>query len=187
MKIAFMGASGSGKDYLAEYLISNHRYIRLSFSDQLKKLANYIYPWLDIDYPPESKTVPLNKKLSTGEIINATPRDVWLNLNNLRNIEDRIFIRMLSEDISNLCESKTYGNNVIITDIRSTAELLWCKENGFTVVYIERKANNYEKYEIDKCIIENKLIADYEFKNDDVGVSKFKSFFERIMESESQK
>lgn len=44
MKIAFMGRSGSGKDFLANYLISNHDFIRLSFSDQLKKLANYIYP-----------------------------------------------------------------------------------------------------------------------------------------------
>lgn len=52
MKIAFMGISGSGKDFLANYLISNYGFIRLSFSDQLKKLANYIYPWMEKDYPP---------------------------------------------------------------------------------------------------------------------------------------
>ncbi|ECC9547124.1 adenylate kinase, partial [Salmonella enterica subsp. arizonae] len=33
MKIAFMGVSGSGKDFLANYLISDHGFIRLSFSD----------------------------------------------------------------------------------------------------------------------------------------------------------
>lgn len=36
MKIAFMGISGSGKDFLANYLISNYEFVRLSFSDQLK-------------------------------------------------------------------------------------------------------------------------------------------------------
>lgn len=47
MRIAFMGVSGSGKDYLSNYLINNYDFIRLSFSDQLKKLAHHIYPWLE--------------------------------------------------------------------------------------------------------------------------------------------
>ncbi|WP_230486530.1 hypothetical protein [Morganella morganii] len=57
MKIAFMGISGSGKDFLANYLISNYEFFRLSFSDQLKKLATYIYPWMEKDYSPEKKNV----------------------------------------------------------------------------------------------------------------------------------
>lgn len=185
MKIAFMGASGSGKDYIAGYLISNHNYTRFSFSDQLKKLANYIYPWLDIDYPPESKAIPLNKKLSTGEIINATPREVWLHLNCLREIENKIFIRMLSKEIDKFSRSNSYCENVIITDIRSTEELFWCKENRFTIIHIEREDNNYEKYEIDKYILENKELSDYTFKNNYIGIDEFKSFFQRIINSES--
>lgn len=35
MKIAFMGISGSEKDFLANYLIYKHGFTRLSFSDQL--------------------------------------------------------------------------------------------------------------------------------------------------------
>lgn len=187
MKIAFMGASGSGKDYLASYLITNHRYTRLSFSDQLKKLAILVYPWLEPDYPPEKKSIPLNKVLSTGEMIKATPRDVWINLNSLRKIESKIFIRMLSEEVKELCEKDCYCENVIITDIRSTDELIWCKDNGFIIIYIERKNNSYEIYDIDKYVLENKSKADYEFKNNYTGISEFKSFFERVMHSESQK
>ncbi|EKF9085103.1 adenylate kinase, partial [Vibrio cholerae] len=104
MKIAFMGVSGSGKDFLARYLIDEHNFIRLSFSDQLKKLANHIYPWMEKDYSPEEKTLPINITLSTGESIKNTPRDIWLHLNKLREIEDRIFIRMLSEELTNLEE-----------------------------------------------------------------------------------
>lgn len=187
MKIAFMGTSGSGKDYLASYLISNHQYTRLSFSDQLKKLAVQIYPWMEIDYPPEQKTIPLNTTLSTGEIIKFTPRDVWLNLNSLRNIESKIFIRMLSEEINELLERDKYSGNVIITDIRSTDELIWCKKNEFIIVYIERESNNYEKYEIDKYVLENVAMADHVFKNNHIGIDEFKSFFEKVMHNESQK
>ncbi|EEJ1386094.1 AAA family ATPase, partial [Salmonella enterica subsp. arizonae] len=99
MKIAFMGVSGSGKDFLANYLISDHGFIRLSFSDQLKKLANYIYPWMKKDYAPEEKMLPLNVSLPTGELICHSPRDIWLSLNSLRGIEEKIFIRMLSEEL----------------------------------------------------------------------------------------
>ncbi|MCR9758528.1 adenylate kinase, partial [Vibrio parahaemolyticus] len=102
MKIAFMGISGSGKDFLASYLISNHNFIRLSFSDQLKRLANHIYPWMKKDYAPEEKTIPINITLSTGESINHSPRDIWISLNKLRKIEDKIFIRMLSEELKAL-------------------------------------------------------------------------------------
>ncbi|MDE9455958.1 hypothetical protein [Xenorhabdus bovienii] len=105
MKIAFMGVSGSGKDFLSDYLILNHNFIRLSFSDQLKKLANYIYPWMKKDYPPERKMSPLNITLPTGESIHHSPIDIWLNLNNLRNVEEKIFIRMLSEEIKFLEEN----------------------------------------------------------------------------------
>ncbi|WP_340618325.1 adenylate kinase [Xenorhabdus entomophaga] len=181
MKIAFMGVSGSGKDFLADYLISNHNFIRLSFSDQLKKLANYIYPWMEKDYPPEEKMLPLNITLPTGESIHHSPRDIWLNLNNLRNIEEKIFIRMLSEEIKFLEENGKIKKNIIITDIRSNEEFLWCKNNHFTVVYINRKDNDYENYDIDKHISENKTKADYQFNNDIIGINKFKSFLEEVL------
>ncbi|MFQ2107886.1 adenylate kinase [Aeromonas media] len=185
MKVALMGVSGSGKDYLAKHLISEHGFIRFSFSDQLKKLAHYIYPWLDIDYQPETKTLPLNITLSTGEKILSSPRDIWLSLNSLRHIEEQIFIRMLSEEINTLnhaCEK-----NIIITDIRSTNELLWCKKNNFAIIYIEREGNDYEKYEIDKYVIENKSKSDYTFNNASCGTGAFDMFFQEVFVSGQQK
>jgi hypothetical protein len=179
MKIAFMGISGSGKDFLANYLICKYGFTRLSFSDQLKKLANYIYPWMEKDYPSEKKSLPLNISLSTGELISYSPRDIWLSLNMLREIEEKIFIRMLSEEL-NLLESNSTVNEkrIIITDIRSNEEFIWCKNNQFTVIYIEREGNDYEKYEIDNHVIENKEKADYHFHNNTSGIDSFKFFFE---------
>ncbi|PCE68815.1 adenylate kinase [Salinivibrio sp. YCSC6] len=183
MKIAFMGVSGSGKDFLARYLIDEHDFIRLSFSDQLKELANHIYPWMEKDYFPEEKTLPINITLSTGESIKHTPRDIWLHLNKLREIEDRIFIRMLSEELINLEERYKENQNIIITDIRSNDEFIWCKNNGFIVIYIERSNNNYEKYDIDKYINLNKTKADYQFINNEYGMGDFKTFIEEVLSS----
>ncbi|WP_217525770.1 adenylate kinase [Vibrio metschnikovii] len=183
MKIAFMGVSGSGKDFLARYLIDEHNFIRLSFSDQLKKLASHIYPWMEKDYLPEEKTLPINITLSTGESIKHTARDIWLHLNKLREIEDRIFIRMLSEELINLEERYKETQNIIITDIRSNEEFIWCKNNGFIVIYIERSNNHYEKYEIDKYINLNKPKSDYKFRNNEDGMGNFKAFIEEVFSS----
>lgn len=181
MKIAFMGVSGSGKDFLADYLISNYNFIRLSFSDQLKKLSKFIYPWMEEDYPSERKALPLNITLPTGELIHHTPRDIWLNLNGLRKIENKIFIRMLSSEMKLLEKNNTSKINIIITDIRSNEEFLWCKENHFTVIYINRTENDYKKYPIDKHVIENKYKTDYQFDNDTNGTTRFKSFFDKVL------
>lgn len=181
MKIAFMGVSGSGKDFLSDYLTNNENFIRLSFSDQLKKLSHQIYPWMKINYQPEEKNIPLNIPLSTGDIITHSPREIWLNLDHLRDVEEKIFIRMLEEEISCLKKTNSSMNNIIITDIRSNSEFLWCRENQFIIIYISRNNNGYKKYDIDKHVIENKEQADYHFKNDTNGLIEFKSFFEEVL------
>ncbi|MEI7186180.1 adenylate kinase [Dickeya dianthicola] len=179
-----MGISGSGKYFLANYLISNHEFVRLSFSDQLKKLANHIYPWMEKGYSPEEKMLPLNIILPTGDLILHSPRDIWLSLDKLRMIEEKIFIRMLSEDLQHLEKNGKTNKNIIITDIRSNEEFTWCKNNQFTIVYIERENNNYKKYEIDKYIIDNKTKSDHHFRNDTNGIDSFKNFFEKVFFSE---
>jgi dephospho-CoA kinase len=75
-RIALMGVSGAGKDYLASYLIKNHGVARFSFSDQLKRLAQLIYPWLELDYLPIIKEKNLDIQLSTGERITKSLREI---------------------------------------------------------------------------------------------------------------
>ncbi|HHQ4599040.1 TPA: adenylate kinase, partial [Aeromonas veronii] len=60
---------------------------------------------------------------------------------------------------------------------RSTNELLWCKNNKFTIIYIEREHNNYKNYEIDKYVVENKSKSDYVFNNATLGTNAFSNFF----------
>ncbi len=175
-KIALMGVSGSGKDFTAEFLIKHFQYKRFSFSDQLKKLAHCIYPWLDVDYPPLIKEKKLDITLPTGERITKSPRDIWLHLNGLRDIERHIFIRMLSEEIDAV-ESDGTVTNILISDIRSTDEFEWCKSHGFAVIYIKHEKQIYQDYTIDSQIKENGAKADFTFVNKFEGIESFKEFY----------
>ncbi|CAI3805428.1 hypothetical protein [Rheinheimera sp. MM224] len=181
-RIALMGVSGSGKDYTADYLIKNHQFTRYSFSDQLKRLAHHIYPWLELDYPPIIKEKSLDIQLLTGERITKSPREIWLHLNTLRDIENNIFIRMLSEEIEAV-QLKNPISNFLISDIRSTDEFQWCKSNNFKIIYIKHEKQIYQEYEIDAAISQNAPYADYTFVNNFNGIEEFEAFYQANLKS----
>ncbi|EEJ0340429.1 adenylate kinase, partial [Salmonella enterica subsp. enterica] len=61
------------------------------------------------------------------------------------------------------------------------AEFMWCKNNQFIIIHIERESNNYKEYDIDKHVIENKIKSDYHFSNNENGIDSFKRFFEEVL------
>lgn len=172
MKLAFMGISGAGKDYLTEHLCDVHDFTRLSFSDQLKELATNIYPWLERDYPPLVKEAPLDLSTSQNERITISPRKIWLHLNHLREIENLIFIRMLDSKF----KAGKY-NNVVISDLRTNEEFAWCRNNDFKIIYLQPFKSIYQDYDFDNEIEKNKPHADYVFENKFDGVDSFELFF----------
>lgn len=173
--IALTGISGSGKDYLVSYLVNELGYTRVSFSDQLKEIAHIIFPWFEKDYPPMIKEQPLNITTQTGEFIEFTPRQIWLKLNSLREIENFIFIRMLEDKIKSMDTNK-----IVISDIRPQIEWDWCRKMGFKTIYIEPLKNIYEPNDFDNQVLGYKEQADYVFENDFTGLNKFKKFIEGI-------
>ncbi|MEI8704709.1 hypothetical protein [Pseudoalteromonas sp. B62] len=177
-KIALMGVSGAGKDFIANHLIKEFDYQRFSFSDQLKRIAAMIYPWLEKDYPPLVKEEPLNITLNSGELITKSPRDIWLHLNALRDIERDIYIRMLNEEITNF---KDKCKNILISDIRSEDEFKWCSSNGFKIIYIKANKKIYKSYTIDSQISEMASKADFIFENNFNGLDEFDLFYQDII------
>jgi len=176
VKLALTGKAGSGKDYLADYLIQKYGFHRLSFSDQLKKIASTVFNWLQFNYPPEQKTKPLN--VNTGfEIITQSPREIWMFFNNLKSIEKHIFVRMLNEEYNQAI--KQYPN-IIITDIRFRNEFKWCKQHDFYIIGIKPTKQIYEQYEIEKEIDEFFNLTDEIFYNDFKGSETLKRFDELI-------
>jgi len=138
IKIAIMGQSGVGKDYIVDVMTKGYSFNRVSFSDQLKKLAVKIYPWMKRDYPASEKELPLNITVN-GELITKTPREIWLSLNRLRDIEDGMFVRMLEDELKLLSVP-----NIVISDIRTQNELDWCKANDFQIVAVMSEISHPE-------------------------------------------
>jgi dephospho-CoA kinase len=173
MKIALSGIAGSGKDYFASSLINNYNFVRFSFSDQLKEIGTEIFDWLEKDYPPEIKEKPLNITTSLGEKITLSPREIWLKLNFLREIENKLFIRKLKEQLE-----RTRIEDYLISDIRTKEEFDFIKSQGFTTIFIEPDKSKliHPENDFDKQIYNFKDQFDYMFFNDYTGTSKFENF-----------
>ena len=176
MKLAMTGISGSGKDYLVDILVKEYSYTRVSFSDQLKKLAVKIYPWVEEDYPAWDKEEPLNLTLSSGEYISKSPREIWLHLNSLREIEDGLFVRMLEEEVSKI------KGNIVISDIRTENEWNWVNTNGYMSVYVNpmEKLYNPNKFDDFSRSLEGKTT--FHFDNYFDGKDKFRKLLGEIIE-----
>ena len=174
-KLAFTGITGAGKDFLVQHLVQNYGFKRYSFSDQLKKLQNMTFPWLELDYQPIIKEQPLNIQLKY-EKIESSPRDVWLFMNKLRDIENYIFIRMLEDEINSKNEQ-----NIVISDIRPEIEYNWCKENGYKIIFIEPKEFIYGNDEFGPEVQKHRENADYIFTNNFNGIDEFDIFIKELI------
>lgn len=175
-KLAILGVSGVGKDYLVDIMKDEYNFSRFSFSDQLKKLGAKIYPWLKVDYRPEEKELPLDIIIkNTGEEITDSPRKIWLKLNQLRDVEDGLFVRMLSEQIE-----RTNVDNYVISDVRTQNEYDWCKNNGFTFVMVKAENPKHPENSFDDFVrgVEENGGYDYEFTNNFSGKQEMRTFIE---------
>ena len=171
-RLAFMGESGSGKDFLTD-ILKNKGYKRISFSDSLKEIASSIYPWLEKDYPPFEKEQPLNIVTEYNQKITLTPREIWLKLNFLRDIDDNIFIRILENKLKTL-------DKVIISDIRTKGEYEFCLKNNFKVIYIDPIKKIYEPNDFDDYVRSKKGETEYYFLNKFDGELEFRMYLQNI-------
>lgn len=176
-KIALTGISGSGKDYIVERMVDKYGFTRVSFSDQLKKKAAEIYPWLETDYAPFEKETPLNIKTSEEEVITDTPRQIWLKVGAaLRSVENKMFVRMLKEELS-----RTNVQKVVISDIRPRIEWDWCNKEGFETVYVDPLEFHYQPNDFDEQVFPYKDEANHVFENHFDGYEKVDRFIEDVL------
>ena len=177
-KIALTGVSGSGKDFFVEHMVKKYGFERVSFSDQLKKIATCIYPWMKEDYEPYEKERPLNLRIDEETVITKSPREIWLFLNKLREIDDNLFLRHAKKEIDEILER---NGKVVISDIRPQIEFDYCKKNNFTIIYIEPMKNIYNMNDFDKQVLKYKKEADYVYENYFNGIEDFDQFINFII------
>jgi dephospho-CoA kinase len=179
-KIALTGISGSGKDYVCSILESKYSYVRVSFSDQLKKICKHIFPWMKLDYAPIEKETPLNIQTEFGEYVNKTPRDIWLSLDILRQIDKNVFIRGFIKEIEQLD-----NNNIVVSDIRTKEEYDLCIKLGFKVVFIEPTKKIYADNIFDDFSRGLKVKCNHIIKNNFNGVDGIINQIQRVINNEN--
>lgn len=174
-KIAFIGIAGSGKDYLADWLIHQYGFKRISFADQVKKYCKELFPWMKFDYPAFEKETPLNIEISNKQFINKTPRDIWLEVGEtMRSIDKYVWFNKALEEIRD-----NFHRNIIISDIRTKEECIECIKLGFKVIKITRSKEVYKPNPFDSFARDFKDY-DYEFINDKHGIEKFDKFLRNL-------
>lgn len=164
--IALTARSEAGKDYLADYLVKHHGWVRESFSDSLKEIAHYLFPWCDRDYPPEEKNECIDH---IDNVNDMSPRDVWKGIDHLRNIDPTIFC---TPTVSRVVQLLDQGFDVIVTDVRKRVEFDAMAEMGADVIRIRcAKETDYR----DEDIIDT-FKCDSEFFNDKRSIQDWVKF-----------
>jgi dephospho-CoA kinase len=139
--ILLSGYSESGKDYFADFLVKNHKYIKLSFANELKKYTAKKYKFnYSLTQTQEGKktliTVPqeLKKQVTKStEIVKKSVRDLLIeDAVYLRNKEGAdVFAKYLSGDIvyndlTSLNQNQQL-KNIVISDFRFPIEMSYLK------------------------------------------------------------
>jgi dimeric dUTPase (all-alpha-NTP-PPase superfamily) len=170
--LVLTGEKFSGKDTLARGIIREFGFRRISFSDQLKTIANTVFPWLNLDYPSELKEVPLNI-----DGITLSPRQIWERMDFLREIDPHIYANRVKGILGAIAEfydpsDENAIRNLVITDLRTKEEYEMLVKlereqseifNVFIVRVISFPLEEDQRSHVEKDI-EN-FVVDYDFFN----------------------
>jgi hypothetical protein len=140
MIVAFMGEYKSGKDFFCDHLVATRGAVRLSFSDEVRRLASQIFPWLPMDITPEQKDLPFVHPQNPN---NLTPRQIWLTVGKVRDVDPHFFVHKFEDNNWNaLDECYNPDKLFIITDFRTPQEWEFIQDVGIPVLKIERESRD---------------------------------------------
>jgi hypothetical protein len=174
--IAFCGEYASGKDYLCDHLVKTQNAARLSFSDEVRRLTRKTHPWMPFDFDPKVKDLPfIHEKNPLG----LTPREIWLNVGKVRNVEPNYFVNAFVDHIGT-CGVDHYINRdrlYIITDFRTPEEWVYLRTNKIPVIKIERADRSGYPPNAFEDFVRNFVEYNARFINHMNGTDEFDTFF----------
>jgi len=136
MIIALSGKSQSGKDTVADYLVTNYNFIKISFGKYLKKCVSYIFDINDYILNSEYKDI-------VNDEWNVTPREIlqWFGTECIRKSPYQhssgysIWTHKLEKDLQFYMK---LGKNIVISDLRFPDEVEMLKKYKHNTWMIER-------------------------------------------------
>lgn len=184
--IGLYGKKRSGKDTVADYLVENNGFIKLSFAGKLKNICKELFKFTDED---------LENKDETNKYWDVSPRKVlqFIGTDLFRDkidecipwIKDNFWIEILRKEIYDLHDQYGADLKIVISDCRFPNEIEFVKEliNIFDkdtgkIIKIEREcllndhdyhvSENYNDLYYTNIIYNNSSIADLYSYIDDI-------------------
>lgn len=138
--IAICGFQGSGKDTIADYLIKNHGYVKLSFAGAVKDIASIIFGW-----DREMLEGSTQESRQEREIVDKW----WAEALQIPNLSPRYVLQYFGTDLFRnhfhqdiwlkIVEKKlNLYPNVVITDCRFPNEIKLVKSYGAKLINVQR-------------------------------------------------
>lgn len=183
-RIALAGPIFAGKDHLAEFIRDKYNYKIFGFSDEVKKLACKLFPFIaDDDWAfhtreqKEEEVVYSNP--DTGE--EWTRRKIYQAMDVLPQIYAPFYANRLSLTINDYLDVTIKKHEgIVIKDLRRPAELRYIKNNKFTLIYIKRNHEKCRDHQMQhrsesfQSLLEEN--ADYVFWNNNYGYNDWDNF-----------
>ena len=146
MIIGITGKKGVGKDTLADYLVKEHGFVKLSFAKYLKEFLKIMFDWDDSFYDH-------NKKEKIDPEWGISPREMmqFFGTDVLRNqLKDKLDCKINKNNYSyhikrlNKEIIKLNDKNIVISDVRFQDEIDYLKsKNGIIIKIIRNKNETY--------------------------------------------
>lgn len=179
MIVCFIGERKSGKDYFADLLTKEYDAVRLSFSDEVRHLTVQTFPWMPFNFEPAIKDNPFDHPRNPNA---KTPRDIWLLLGKVRDVDPDYFVHAFEErNKIPLQQMNRIDRLYVITDFRTPQEYAFLKKHKIPIIKIEREDRSgiepdaFEQYVRD--------FTDYnaKFTNRMNGTAEFNKFFKNFL------
>lgn len=175
--IAICGERRRGKDHLTNFLVQKYGAVRLSFSDEVRKVVHKVFPWLDVfNIKDDQKDVPFEHPFNPYRF---TPRDITKMIGKIRDIHPQVFVyEFLQGQYKRALENP--DTLFVITDFRTIDEWVQFIKpfNVPTVKIISKKADSqFEPDSFEDFI--RAFEADHVYDNTEMnGTDDFQKFFE---------
>jgi dephospho-CoA kinase len=120
IKIALTGKLRAGKDEVAQHLYIRHGFDRVAFGDAMKRCAHEAFPWIS------DGTKPRALYQQFGQLMREIDPEVWV-----KHAEQAVKGKI---DFRVSIGAERVG--IVLTDVRQTNEVAWCRRNGFTIIRV---------------------------------------------------
>lgn len=155
--IAICGFQSSGKDTIAEHLVANHGFKKLSFASILKDIVALMFDW------PRDKLEGLTKE---DRIWREVIDPWWANELNMPNLTPRYVLQYFGTELFRVHwhqdiwlkvveKQLTKHNNIIITDCRFPNEMKMLKRYNAKMIHVHRNMPEwFQSYQLGTTEIE---------------------------------